>query len=104
VGARSAAPLVVVVQRGQVVVDQREGVYELDRRGGGKRIVERSAGGLRDRETEDRPDPLSARLEGVAHRRFEPAELGRERQRAQVRLDGVAQLVSRLHRPGCGRA
>ena len=37
VRARPAAPLVVVVERRQIVVDERERVHELDRRGGRQR-------------------------------------------------------------------
>ena len=63
VRARTTAPLVVVVQRGQVVVDEREGVHELDGGRAGERVLDRAAGRLGDGETEDRPDPLAARLE-----------------------------------------
>ena len=41
VRARPSAPLVVVVQRRQVVVDERERVHELERGGGRKRILDR---------------------------------------------------------------
>jgi hypothetical protein len=41
VSARSAAALVVVVHRRQVVVDEREGVHQLERCRGRERIVDR---------------------------------------------------------------
>ncbi len=100
VRARAPAPLVVVVHRRQVVVDEREGVDELERRRRGERVVDRASVRLGDGEAEHGPHALASGLERVAQRLLEPAELGSERERAQIRLDGVAELVSRPHRPG----
>ena len=80
--ALAAATLDVVVHRGQVVVDQREGVHELDRGGCGKRVVDRATGRVCDGEAQDRADALAPGLERVAKCFLERAELGRERQRA----------------------
>src|SRR3954452_7515218 len=94
-GGRRAAAQVVVVHRGQVVVDERVGVDELDRRrerehrfgihadcaGGGKR--------------EHRPDPLAAREQRIAHRLLEPGRfgVGGEAQLDEVALDRVAEVI-----------
>ena len=104
VGARPPAALVVVVERGQVVVDERERVDELERRGGGQRVVDGCAVRLCNREAQHRSNALSSRLERVAEHLVETAELGSEGERAEVRLDGVPELVSRSHRRACARA
>ena len=70
--ARLAAPLLVVVERRQVVVDEREGVDELDRGGGGERLLELAARGLGRRQAEHGPDTLAA--ERVAERLCERPE------------------------------
>ena len=61
--ARAAAPHVVVVERRQVVVDEREGVDELDRTRRRKRVSGPAARRFGRREAEHRPDALAARLE-----------------------------------------
>ena len=78
VSAGTSAPLVVVVQRGQVVVDERERVHQLERGGSGKRRLDGLAVRLRHREAEDGTDALAARLERVAEHLVESAELWRE--------------------------
>ena len=100
VRARPSAALVVVVQRGQVVVDERERVHQLERGGSGERRLDATRRRLRHREAEDGPDALAARLERVAERLFESTELRRERESSRgTRSTSVAQLVSRAHRP-----
>ena len=99
VRARTAAPLVVVVQRRKVVVDEREGVDELERGSRGESILDRGSVRLRHGEAEHWSDALAARFQGVAERLLEAPELRAERERAEVRVDGVTQPVSRLHRP-----
>ena len=79
VRARASAPLGVVVHGREVVVDERERVHELERDCGRKRVLELAACRLGDREAEHRPDALSARLERVAKRLLEAAELGSRR-------------------------
>ena len=93
VRARPAAALVVVVERRQVVVDEREGVHELDRGGRGQAPLRLGAGRLADGERQDGPDPLPARLQRIAQHGLEPAELRRERELLEVALDERAQLV-----------
>ena len=93
VGARPAAALVVVVERGQVVVDERERVHELDRGGRRQALLRLRPGRLAHREVRDGTDPLAARLERIAQRALEPAELGRERQLLEVALDEPAQVL-----------
>ncbi len=66
VRARAPTPLVVVVQRGQVVVDERERVDELERCGSGQRIFDRAPARLGDREAQHGANTLAARLERVA--------------------------------------
>ena len=58
--ARLAAALGVVVERRQVVVDERERVDELDRGRGRQQRLEVAAGGLARREAEHRPHALAA--------------------------------------------
>ena len=104
VRARAAAANVVVVERGKVVVHERERVHELERGRCRQSLLDVPSGGLRDRETEHGADPLAARLERVADGLFEPTELGRVRKRREVLLDGLAQLVRRPHRQAPARA
>ena len=68
VRGRPPAAEVVVVERGQVVVDHAERVHELDRRGRGQQLLRARPDGLPGREAEHRPDPLAAAVEAVAHR------------------------------------
>ena len=67
--ARLPAALRVVVERGQVVVHERERVHELDRRRGREQPVEVPADRLARREAQHRPHALPA--ERVAHRLVE---------------------------------
>ena len=57
-----------------------------------------------DGETEHGTDPLPSALERVSKRLLEAAELGCERERAEIRLDGVPKLVSRPHPRSSARA
>ena len=77
VRARTAAALVVVVERRQVVVDERERVDELERPGRRQRRLGLGAGRLGRREADHGSDPLAA-LEPVAHRCPLVAEVGRQ--------------------------
>ena len=60
VSARPPATLVVVVESRQVVVDERERVDELERRGGGQGVVDGCAVGLCNREAQHRSNALSS--------------------------------------------
>ena len=68
VQARPAPPLVVVVHRREVVVDEREGVHELEPERGRKSALDGASRGLRRGEADHRPDPLAAASEGVPDR------------------------------------
>ena len=65
---RLSPPLLVVVERRQVVVDERERVHELERAAGRERRLRLRAGGLGDGEADHRPDPLAADGDRVANR------------------------------------
>src|SRR6266851_5002909 len=54
----AAAPLLVVVERGQVVVDERERVHELERAARGECVLRLDARGLRGSEADHRADAL----------------------------------------------
>ena len=73
---RPPAPLVVVVERGQVVVDERERVDELDGGRGRERALGLGAGRLRGREAEHRPHPLAPARERVPHGSSSPWSSG----------------------------
>ena len=79
VRARLAAAEVVVVEGGQVVVDEAERVDELERAPGGKQLGRVEAERLAGREAEHRPDALAAAEERVAQRLLERPELVGER-------------------------
>ena len=61
VRARAPAPLVVVVERREVVVDERERVHELDAPRPRQRVLDVAARRLGDGEAEHGPDPLARR-------------------------------------------
>ncbi len=63
-----AATEVVVVHGRQVVMDQRHGVDHLQRHRRGHRQIGVAPPAHRPRQAEDRPQPLAARQERVAHR------------------------------------
>jgi hypothetical protein len=83
----AAAPLVVVVHRGQVVVDEGERVHELDGRRCGQAVLCDRTGRLGDRKREDRANALAARLERIPQSFFETAELRCEGKLGEVALD-----------------
>ncbi len=95
VAGETATPEVVVVHGRKVVVDQRVGVDQLDRRperkhrGPGQ--PERAGCG----EHQDGPDPLAAGQQRVAHRLLQPGggKFIREAQCLQVPLDLRAQML-----------
>ena len=62
-----AAAVVVIIERRQIVVDQRVGVDELERAGGGGGAVDGIGDGGRGREAEQRADALAAGEQAVAH-------------------------------------
>ena len=98
--ARLAAALGVVVERGQVVVDEREVVDELERRGRGQDVLGLGADRLAGREADDRPDPLAAHLdERVADGLRLAVQLRPELELLEVVLDERLQLVSAPQRP-----
>src|SRR5919197_3427246 len=98
VRARAAPPKVVVVHSGEVVVDERERVDQLDRGRRRQGVLDGTAHRVRDGERENRPDALSARPEGVAKRLFQPAELRRQTQVVEVLVDEPPQLVEAMER------
>src|SRR5205814_10331501 len=63
----TTAPLRVVVERRQIVVNEREGVYELECRAGRERAFGVGAGRFCGREADDGAHPLAAD-ERVPHR------------------------------------
>ena len=79
-------------------------MHELDGGRCGKRTLDGASRRLGDGETEHGTDPLPSALERVSERLLEAAELGCERERAEIRLDGVAKLVSRPHPRSSARA
>ncbi len=102
VAGRLTAAQVVVVHRGQVVVDERVRVHELDGRGGRQEPLRVLAQPLAAGEREHAADPLAAGQQRVAHRLDEGAGarggrrlgrvLGREVERAQVLVDHGPQV------------
>ena len=76
VAGRAAAAQLVVVHRRQVVVDQRVGVDQLERRRERHHLRGIAADRDRGREREHRADPLARREQRVAHRLDEPGEVG----------------------------
>ena len=85
-----AAAQRVVVDRRQVVVDERVGVDELERGGGRQHGGRIGAAASRGRERQDRPDPLAAGEQRVAHRLGEPrGAVGRRRSRASPRYSST---------------
>jgi hypothetical protein len=97
VDGRPAAAQVVVVHRRQVVVNQRIAVPAFDRRPDPPRAVALGAEGARGLDDQERPQPLAAAENGVAHRldqplRPRPLAVGRREadQRVEFGLDGRA--------------
>src|SRR5204863_3524041 len=87
------------IERGKVIVDEREVVDELDRRARGKQLLRLAAERLPGRERQHRPDPLAPAGERVAHWLGEPAELRRQRELVEVGLDQLDELGRALHPP-----
>src|SRR5215218_2656542 len=96
---RAATPLVVVVERREVVVDEREGVDELERRRGRQGALHVASGRLGGGEAEHRPNPLAAALERIAHGLAEPSELAWQLEAVDVVLDVMPKLVRPEHQP-----
>src|SRR5437763_3507578 len=97
--ARPPAAHFVVVERGQVVVHEREAVDELDCRARWKQLVGVAPERLAGCERQDRPDPLAAAGERVAHRLGELTELRRQCELVEVGLDPLDELGRALHPP-----
>ena len=76
--ARTTAPESVVVERGQVVVDEGERVDELDRSCGRQQLLRLRACRLARRQAQHRTDPLAATLQRIAHRVGQPGQLAGE--------------------------
>ncbi len=103
---RAAAPEGVVVHRREIVVDQRIGVDQLERRRQRHRLLAREADRVRGRERQDGPDALAAGQQRVAHRLLQARCEGRLREAdsLQIALHLLAQVlrVGDLHeRGGC---
>ncbi len=94
-----AAPLLVVVHRRQVVVDERERVDELDRERRRHHLLDRRAESLADRERDHRSHALAADLERVAHGRRLAVQLRPELEPLELLVDERFQLVRTVHRP-----
>ncbi len=89
------APERVVIHRGQVVVDQRVGVDQLERRRQRHRVLALQPHRVRGREREHRPDALASGQQRVAHRLLQARgerRLG-EAHLLQVALYFLAQLL-----------
>ena len=84
VARRLAAPQRVIVHAGQVVMDQRIGVDQLDRRGARIDTRKAGAGQLRRGVREQRPHALAAAQRRVTHRRPKPPRAIRRSQAARV--------------------
>ena len=80
-GARPAAPHLVVVERRQVVVDEREVVHELERGGRRQRGLRLGACCLGGREADHRPDALAAAARAWRIESSSPPSSGSERAR-----------------------
>jgi hypothetical protein len=79
---------------GQVVVDERVGVDELERGGERHHVLRGAADRAGGGEREDGADPLAACQERVAHRLLEARGGGRgEKRRPRGSLDALAQVV-----------
>ena len=103
--ARLAAAQVVVVERRQVVVDEAEGVHELERAPGRQELGRVAPERLAGREAEHRPDPLAAAEQRVAQRLLEPPELVRRRAARRGSSSTSSRSSSRpMHRPPRARA
>jgi hypothetical protein len=93
VRARLAAAQVVVVQRRKVVVDEAEGVDELERASSGQHpgglVLER----LTRRQAKNRPNPLPPAEKRVAERLLQLTELIGERQARELGVDELTELV-----------
>ena len=83
-GTRPPSPQLVVVERRQVVVDEREVVHELESSSGGQRGFGLRARRLRGREAEHGTNALAAARERVAHRLLETVELRSQREIGEV--------------------
>ena len=78
-----AAAQIVVVHLGHIVVNERIGVYHLQRARKRKRFFDAAAERLARRQQHNRPDALSARQQAVFH--CAPQRLGRRTRAAQTR-------------------
>ena len=94
VAGRPAAAQVIVVHGGQIVMDERVGVHQLDRAGRGEGVGQLAAAGLGGGEAEHGPQAFAAGEHGVAHRRV-------DRRRAFLRLR-QKRVHRRIHFSGAG--
>ena len=94
---RPAPPLGVVVERGQIVVHERERVNELERRRGWQAGLRVSASGLDRRQANHRTHSFPTD-ERVAHGFRLPVQLRCQRQVPEVPLDERPQLLRAPHR------
>jgi hypothetical protein len=78
----------------KVVMDEAEGVDELQRAGSGQHFGGLPPERLAGRQAEDRPNPLPAAKERVAERLLQLAQLVGERQAGQLSVDELTELVS----------
>src|SRR6266516_377624 len=86
-----------VLERGKVVVDEREIVDEFDRGAGREELLGLAPQRLPGCKAEHRPDPLAAACKCVANRPGELAEFRRQRQLVEVALDQGCQLLRARH-------
>ena len=89
VHGRLAAAQDVVVHARQVVVDERIGVDQLDRAGRAQRRRALAVHGVGGGQHEQRPQPLAAVEDGVAHRLAEAGRRVGRNAGVERRLDGV---------------
>jgi hypothetical protein len=104
VGARLSTAEIVVVERRQVVVDEAEGVDQLQGAGGRQQLGRLPPQGLADRETENGPDALAASEKRIAQRLLQTAELVGKGQLGQRLVDEGAKLVGRSQDDSSRRA
>ena len=95
--AGAASPHLVVVESRQVVVDERERMDELQRSRRREDVLDVGTGRLSRCQADHGPHAFAARLEPVADRLGEVAELRHELQACEVLLDELPELRRRLH-------
>src|SRR5258706_7231088 len=92
-------PRFVVVERRQIVVDERERMHELERAACGQRELRVGSGSFRGREDDHRPHALAADRDRVPHRLGLPVQVRPELEPFEGLLDEAAQLLGASGHP-----